>query len=343
MGQRPFVKFAAMLVFLSAPSTISLRASEVGVQPTKLIQRLRLGGDGRWDYLLVDPENKRLYIARSTRFMVVSTQTGELVGEIPDTPGAHGVALAKELGVGFTSNGQENQVSVFDLKALKVTKKVAVGQNPDAIVYHEPTRSVFVFNGQSHSVTVIDAVAQTAVATIPLAGKPEFAVADDHANIYVNIADKNTITVIDAEQREVKAVWPLAECEEPTGLAIDRGAGAAFASCGNKKLAVVDLRSGKVTQTVAIGDDCDAVAYDPKTNLVFASNGEGTLTVIAKDARGSYRVRQTLATQPGSKTMALDPSAQYLYIPAAKFSGPPTQKPRPKVVSGSFEVWVVSE
>jgi YVTN family beta-propeller protein len=304
---------------------------------------LKLGGEGRWDYLAVDPEAKRLYIARATRFMVVSTETGDLVGEVPDTRGAHGVAIANDLGLGFTSNGQENRASVFDLKTLKVTKKIETGQNPDAILYHAPTRSVFVFNGQSHSVTVIDAVAQTAVATIPLAGKPEFAVADDHANIYVNIADKNTITVIDAEQRKVKAVWPLAECEEPTGLAIDRSAGAAFASCGNKKLAVVDLRSGKVIQTIAIGDDCDAVAYDPMTNLVFASNGEGTLTVIAKDDRGSYHARQTLATQPGSKTMALDPSTQYLYIPAAKFSGPPTQKPRPKVVSGSFEVWVLSE
>jgi YVTN family beta-propeller protein len=343
MGQKPFVKFAAVLVFLSAASTISLRASEVGAQPAKLIQKLRLGGDGRWDYLLVDPENKRLYIARSTRFMVVNTQTGELVGEIPDTPGAHGVALAKELGVGFTSNGQENQVSVFDLKTLKVTKKVAVGQNPDAIVYHEPTRSVFVFNGQGHSATVIDAASLTVATTVPLAGKPEFAVADDHGNIYVNIADKNTITVIDAEKRNVKAVWPLSECDEPTGLAIDKKTNTAFTSCGNKKLAVLNLGTGKVAQLLPIGDDCDATAFDPKTNLVFASNGEGTVTVVEGDGHGSYRVRQTVVTMPGSKTMALDPISQKLYVPAAKFSGPPTQKPRPKVVPGSFEVWVLSE
>ena len=199
------------------------------------------------------------------------------------------------------------------------------------------------FNGQSHNATVIDAIAQAVVATIPLSGKPEFAVADDQGNIYVNIAEKNTITVIDAQSRKVKAVWPLTPCDEPTGLAIDRNTGTAFASCGNKWLAVVDLSTGKVRQTVAIGDDCDAVAYDAKTNLVFASNGEGTLTVIGKDARGSYSVRQTLTTQPGSKTMALDPSTRRIYVPTAKFTGPPTQKPRPKVVTGSFEIWVISE
>lgn len=343
MHRKRTMNLLFIVLTVVAAGSMSCRAEDTSARPVKVNRKLKLGGEGRWDYLAVDPEAKRLYIARATRFMVVSTETGDLVGEIPDTPGAHGVAIANDLGIGFTSNGQENRASVFDLKTLKVTKKIETGQNPDAILYHAPTRSVFVFNGNSHSVTVVDAVAQTAVATIPLAGKPEFAVADDHGNIYVNIADQNTITVIDAEQRKVKAVWQLGECEEPTGLAIDNSAGTALASCGNKKLAVVALSSGKVSQTVAIGDDCDAVAYDPKTNLVFASNGEGTLTVIAKDDRGSYHVRQTVATQPGSKTMALNPSTHYLYIPAAKFSGPPTQKPRPKVVPGSFEVWVLSE
>jgi DNA-binding beta-propeller fold protein YncE len=331
-----------LILALSFPSAIPLVAQVNGTQAAQTIHKLNLGGDGRWDYLVVDPDAKRLYVARATRFMVVNTETGDLAGEIADTPGAHGVALVPDLGIGFTSNGLENRTSVFDLKTLKVMKKIETGQNPDAILYNAPTRSVFVFNGQSHNATVIDASTQVAVATIPLAGKPEFAVADDKGNIYVNIADKNTVTVIDARARKVKAVWPLAPCDEPTGLAIDRNSGTAFASCGNKLLAVVDLGSGKVRKTVAIGDDCDAVAYDPKTDLVFASNGEGTLTVIGKDTKGSYSVRQTLTTQPGSKTMALDPTTQLLYVPAAKFTGPPTQKPRPKVVPGSFEIWVIS-
>jgi DNA-binding beta-propeller fold protein YncE len=331
-----------LILALSVPSVTPLMAQADGTQAAQTIHKLTLGGDGRWDYLVVDPDANRLYVARATHFMVVNIETGEMAGEIADTPGAHGVALAPDLGIGFTSNGQENRTSVFDLKTLKVAKKIETGQNPDAILYHAPTHSVFVFNGQSHNATVIDAVAQAAVSTIPLAGKPEFAVADDRGNIYVNIADKNTMTVIDARARKIKAVWPLAPCEEPTGLAIDRNTLTAFASCGNKLLAVVDLSTGKVRRTVAIGDDCDAVTYDPKTNLVFASNGEGTLTVIGKDAQGSYSVRQTLTTQPGSKTMALDPSTQRLYLPAARFTGPPTQKPRPKVVPGSFKIWVIS-
>ena len=309
----------------------------------RVVRKLPLGGDGRWDYLTVDSQAKRLYIARANRFMVVNTETGELAGEIPDTPGAHGVSIATDLGVGFTSNGQANDVSVFDLKTLSVTKKISTGQNPDAILYHAPTQSVFVFNGQSHTVSIIDAAALTVTATIPLAGKPEFAVADDHGNVYVNIADKNTITLIDAASRKVKYVWPLGPCEEPTGLSIDKSKGVAFASCGNHKLAVVDLSSGKVIQTVPIGDDCDATAFDPKTQRVFASNGEGNLTVIARNEHGSYQVQQTLATQAGSKTMALDSSSGQIYLPTGKFSGPPTQKPRPKLIPGSFEVWVISE
>lgn len=307
------------------------------------IRKLALGGDGRWDYLLVDSSANRLYIARATRFMVVDTQTGQVVGEIPDTPGAHGVAIAPEMGIGFTSNGQENKASVFDLKTLKVTKKIDTGKNPDAILYHPETKSVFVFNGTSHNATVIDAVAQAAVTTIPLAGKPEFAVADDNGNVFVNIADKNTITVIDAKKRAIKTAWPLTGCDEPTGLALDKATGTAFASCGNKKLVVVDTKSGKVKQTLPIGDDCDAVAFDSNRQMVFASNGEGTLTIIERDASGAYGVAQTLTTQPGSKTMALDATGQRIYLPAARFDGPPTQRPRPKVVPGSFEVWVISE
>jgi YVTN family beta-propeller protein len=309
----------------------------------KVLRQLPLGGDGRWDYLLVDPDTKRLFIARSTRFMVVNTESGELIGEIPDTPGAHGVALASDLGVGFTSNGQENRVSVFDLKTLRVKNKIETGKNPDAIVYHAATREVFVFNSRSHDVTVIDAASQRAIATISLRGKPEFAVADDHGNIYVNVADNNSMAVIDAAERKVKATWPLGSCEEPTGLALDLTNRTAFASCGNKRLAVISLADGRVRQTVPIGDDCDAVAFDPTSGLVFASNGEGTLTSIRKNEGGTYDVNQTLHTKPGSKTMALDTSTQRIYVPAAKFTGPPTAKPRPQVIPGSFEVLVISE
>jgi YVTN family beta-propeller protein len=329
------------LAFVRAGSMLAV-AIDNSASP-KVLRHLPLGGEGRWDYLLVDSETNRLYIARSTRFMVVNTESGELIGEIPDTPGAHGVALAADLGTGFTSNGQEDRVSVFDLKTLKVQKKIETGKNPDAIVYHAATHEVFVFNGRSHDVTVIDAVSQRAIAAISLRGKPEFAVADDRGNIFVNVADNNSMAVIDAAQRKVKATWPLGPCEEPTGLALDPKNRIAFASCGNKRLAVISLADGKVKQTVPIGDDCDAVAFDPESGLVFASNGEGTLTSIGKNEGGSYQVNQTLQTKPGSKTMALNTSTQRIYVPAAKFTGPPTAKPRPQVIPGSFEVLVISE
>lgn len=331
--------FAALAITTIGSAPLAGQNKTAG--PMRVVRKLPLGGDGRWDYLTVDAN--RLYIARATRFMVVNIEKGEFVGEIPDTPGAHGVAIATELGMGFTSNGQSNDVSVFDVKTLAVTKKIPTGQNPDAILYYAPTRSVFVFNGQSHSVSVIDAASLSVTATIPLAGKPEFAVADDHGNVYVNIADKNAITVIDAASRKVKGMWPLGSCEEPTGLSIDKSKSVLFASCGNQKLAVVDLSTGKVIQTVPIGDDCDATAFDPNKQLVFASNGEGSLTVIARDDRGSYHVQQTLATQTGSKTMALDSSSGRIYLPTGKFSGPPTQKPRPTLIPGTFEVWVIAE
>jgi len=332
-----------VILVLASASYMPLMGADNSWQPAKILRQLSLGGEGRWDYLLVDPDAQRLYIARSTRFMVVSTESGDLIGEIPDTPGAHGVALAKDLGIGFTSNGQENKVSVFDLKTLKVENKIETGKNPDAILYHASTHTVFVFNGQSRSATIIDAKTQRAVATLSLAGKPEFAVTDDQGSIYVNIADSNSMTVIDAAKRQVKATWPLGSCEEPTGLALDVKSRTAFASCGNKKLAVVNLADGRVRQTVPIGDDCDAVVYDPKSELVFTSNGEGTLTSIGKAEDGSYRVRQTLPTRLGSKTMALDASTQLLYVPAARFTGPPAAKPRPQVIPGSFEILVISE
>jgi len=337
----PALAIVGLAVVLA--SSVPVVGADNSTGPAKMLRQLPLGGDGRWDYLLVDPDTKRLYIARLIRFMVVNTESGELIGEIPDTPGAHGVALASDLGMGFTSNGQENRVSVFDLKTLQVKNKIETGKNPDAILYHAGTHTVFAFNGQSHNVTVIDAASERAIATIALSGKPEFAVADDHGNIYVNIADNNSMAVIDASQRKVKSTWPLGSCEEPTGLALDLESRTAFASCGNKKLAVISLADGKVRQTVPIGDDCDAVAFDPKSGLVFASNGEGTLTVIGKAQDGSYRVRQNLQTRPGSKTMALDTSTQHLYIPAARFTGPPTAKPRPQVIPASFEVLVISE
>ena len=341
---KSFLAGTSFLIIVSVSIfATSLVAADSKTQQPDNVRKLTPGGDERWDYLVFDPATNRLYISRTTRVMVVDAESGKAIGEIPNTPGVHGIALAPDLGVGFTSNGKENKVSVFDLKALKELKKIETGQNPDSILYHTPTHQLFVFNGASHDVTVIDAAKQSVVATIPVAGRPEFSVADDNGNIYFNIEDKNSLAVIDAAQRKVKTVWSLGTCEEPTGLAIDIKSQTAFSACANKQLAVVDLNTGKVTQTVPIGDDCDAVTFDPVTGNVLASNGEGMLTLIHPGNDGKYAVRNTIATQSGSKTMALDVEHHRVYVPAAKFTGKPTARPRPQPVAGSFEVLVISE
>jgi YVTN family beta-propeller protein len=333
---------SAVLAVVIIATSASLGAQTATPHFT-VISKFPLEGSGRWDYLYVDTESRRLYMAQTTHVVVLNADTGAVLGDIPDTPGAHGIAIAPELGIGFTSNGGENKVSVFDLKTLKVLSKIETGANPDSILFHPATHAVFVQNGKSDSSTIIDAVKRTVIATIPLTGRPEFSVYDDHGNVFINLEDKSAITVIDAASKKVTATWPIAGCEEPTGLAIDRGSHMLFSACANKVLAIVDSDSGKVIQTLPIGDDCDAVALDPDTGYVFASNGEGMLTIIHRDASGKYAIEQTLPSVPGSKTMALDPSTHKIYLPSAKFTGSPTGHPRPSVVPGSIEVLVVGQ
>ncbi len=235
----------------------------------------KVGGDGGWDYLTFDKASNRLFISRSTHVIVMDADSGKVVGDIPDTPGVHGIALAPEFGRGFVSNGRENTVSVFELSSLKVLSKIKVGENPDAILYDPASKRVFSFNGHSHDVTAIDAAKSTVLGTIKVDGKPEFAVSDEKGEIFVNIEDKSELMALDPNKLEVKARWPLAPCEEPSGLAIDRKNRRLFSGCGNKLMSVVDADSGKLVTTVPIGDGVDANAFDPETGLAFASCGEG--------------------------------------------------------------------
>jgi YVTN family beta-propeller protein len=332
--------FATVIMPMISASAL---AAETTTAQFKIVSKFPMEGSGRWDYLFVDTESRRLFMTRATHVAVLNADTGAVLGDIPDTPNAHGIAIANDLGVGFISSGGENKVSVFDLKTLKVLTKIDTGGNPDSIFYYPATHTVFVQNGKSNSSTVIDAAKRTVVATIPVGGRPEFTVYDDQGNVFINLEDKSSIVEIDAAEKKVKATWPLTGCEEPTGLAIDRSAHKLFSACANKVLAVVDTESGKVLQTLPIGDDCDAVAFDAETGYIFASAGEGTLTVIHADASGKYAVVQSLASMPGSKTMALDPSTHKIYIPSAKFTGSPTGHPRPSVVPGSIEMLVVGQ
>ena len=313
----------------------------------QLKQKYVLGGDGGWDYLTYDPAGKRLFISRATRVMVVDPAKGTVITEIPDTNGVHGIAIAQDLGKGFTSNGRDNSVTVFDLKTLKTTATIKIdGQNPDAILYDDASKRVFTFNGRSNNATVIDAEKGTVVATIPLDGKPEFAASDGKGTVFVNIEDKSEQTSIDAKAAKVIKSWPLAPCEEPSGLAIDRKHHRLFAGCHNKMMAVVDTESGKVVATPAIGQGVDANAFDPGTQLAFSSNGDGTLTVVHQDSADKYTVADNAETQRSARTMALDTDNHDVYLVAAEIEEAPPAKegerPRRTMKPGTFTLLVMT-
>jgi YVTN family beta-propeller protein len=313
-----------------------------------LIKTYKLGGDGGWDYLTFDRASNRLYISRSTHVIVINPESGETVGDIPDTPGVHGIALAPEFGRGFVSNGRDGTVSVFDLTTLKVLSPIKVGENPDAILYDPASKRVFTFNGRSHDATAIDAAKGTVVGTIKLEGKPEFAVSDEKGEIFVNIEDKSELFAIDPAKLEVKSRWPLAPCEEPTGLAIDRKHRRLFSGCSNKLMAILDADSGKLISTLPIGDGVDATAFDPETGLVFASCGEGVLTVVHEDSADKFSITETVPTERGARTMTLDPAKHEIFLVTAKFGPPPAPTaeqphPRPAILPDSFVVLVVGK
>ncbi|HKU28467.1 MAG TPA: hypothetical protein VJQ54_23565, partial [Candidatus Sulfotelmatobacter sp.] len=233
-----------------------------------VIKTYKLGGEGGWDYLTVDASARRFYISRGTHVIVLDADSGKNVGDIPDTPGVHGIALAPELGKGFVSNGREGTVTIFDMKTLAPSgSKAKAGENPDAILYDPATKRVFTFNGRSHDSTAIDAESGKVLGTIQLDGKPEFAASDAKGEIFVNIEDKSELTVIDPAKLEVKTKWPLAPCTEPSGLAMDRQHRRLFVGCDNKMMAVVDADSGKVLASPAIGEGVDATAFDDETGI----------------------------------------------------------------------------
>jgi len=280
---------------------------------------------------------------------VLDADSGKNVGDIPDTPGVHGIALAPELGKGFVSNGREGTVTVFDLSTLAPSgSKIKVGENPDAILYEPATKRVFTFNGRSQDSTAIDAASGKVLGTIKLDGKPEFAASDAKGEVFVNIEDKSELTVIDPNKLEVKTKWPLAPCTEPSGLALDRKNRRLFVGCDNKMMAVVDADSGKVLATPAIGEGVDATAYDDETGLAFASCGEGVLTVVREDSPQKFSVVENVKTEPGARTMALDTKTHKVFTVTAKFGPPPAATadnphPRRTILPDTFEVLVLSK
>jgi DNA-binding beta-propeller fold protein YncE len=310
-------------------------------------QEIAIGGEGGWDYLSVDPTSHRLFISHATKIVVVDTATNKVVGEIADTPGVHGFAIAPELGRGFASNGRENKVSIVDLETLKTLSKVETGENPDAILYESGQREVYTFNGRGHSATVFDPTTGKVVVTIPVGGKPEFAQADPAAGrVYFNLEDKSEVLAIDTKTHEIVAHWPIAPGEEATGMAIDLAHHRLILGCGNAKMIVMDSTSGKVVATIAAGEGIDATSFDSATQLAFASaGGSGSVTIAHEDAPDKFTVVQTLPTARGARTMTLDPVTHKIYLATAQFE--PQSAPadggashRPKMIPGTFKLLV---
>jgi len=334
------------VVFLVTSLVVPSAARAEQAPRYRVVQRVRVGGDGGWDYLTVDSPARRLYVTHGTRVLVFDADTLAPVGEIPGTAGVHGVALAPDLGRGFTSNGRTSTITIFDLKTLKVIDEVKVtGENPDAILYDPASKQVFAFNGRSANVTVLDAATGKVNGTVALGGKPEFAATDLEGRIFVNIEDKSEVAVLDARSLEVLKRWPLAPCEEPSGLAIDRKGKKLFVGCSNRMMAILDTTTGAVVATVPIGEGVDANAFDPETGLAFSSNGEGTLTVARQDSPGRFSVVESVQTQRGARTMALDEKTHRIFLVTAEFGPPPSPTaeqphPRPSLVPGTFTLLV---
>lgn len=312
--------------------------------PYAVLDHWKIGGMGGWDYLTSDSAAHLLYLTHGPRVEVINTSTGKSVGAITGLKGTHGVALDAEGRFGYISDGQGNDVMIFDRKSFASVKIVPTGTNPDGIIYEPTTKTVWAFNGRSNDVTVIDTATQTSIATIKLPGKPEFPQVDGKGDVFVNIEDKNSVVRLDASEKSIKRIWKLTACESPSGMAIDTAHHRLFSVCDGNKMAVIDTESGKELASPAIGEGPDAAGYSSKQQLAFSSNGDGTLTVV--DASHGYTPLQTVATQKGARTMAYDESTDRIYLVSAEFGSKPAataENPRPRaaIVPDSFTVLVV--
>lgn len=332
-----------LLACMLAASLSPVACAAPGTSGYHVAKTLPIGGDTGWDYATVDTQNRRVYVSHGTHVVVLDADSFATVGDIPGLQGVHGIAIADDLGRGFISDGRANNIVVFDLKTLKATGTVNAGTNPDAIIYDPVTKRVFALNGRSKDATVMSASDHSVAGTIALGGKPEFGVADGRGNVYVNIEDTSEILHVDAKGLAVVHRYSIKPCEEPSGLAMDLKSRRLFAGCGNKMLAVVDADSGKLIAHPAIGDGVDANAFDPGTNYVFSSNGDGTLTVIHEDSPDKYSVVENVPTKRSARTMALDTKTHNVFLAAADFEAPAAGERRGKMKPGSFVVLVLTK
>jgi DNA-binding beta-propeller fold protein YncE len=327
-------------------STLSFGMACKADGPYHFITQIPVGGDGGWDYLSVDPMAHRLYVSHGTEVVVIDLKNNQVVGEITNTPGVHGVAIAPELGLGVTSNGRENKAGIVDLKTLQTLSKVDTSEGPDGMIYNPARQEAYLFCGEAQAATVVDVKGQKVVATIPLDGSPEFAQADPKANrVYNNIESKSEIAEIDGDAHTVITNWPLAPGESPSGMAIDVDNHRLFSGCHNRLMVMMDNTTGKIVATVPIGMGVDANAFDPGTKLAFASCRDGTTTIAHEDSPDKLTVVQKLATEPGARTMALDPDTHNIYLATAQVDTSTNQpasgeRRRMRFVPGTFKILV---
>lgn len=335
--------FQWILIVMVLCGTAAL-AAQSNVSHYRIANRFQVEGDGFWDLLAVDDATGRVFLSHGMVVDVVDGKTGALIAAIQDTKGAHGIALARDVKKGFITCGRDSCVAIFNLDSLKVVARVPVtGRNPDAILYEPSSHRVFAFNGGSANATVIDAKTNKVVGTVALGGKPELPAADGKGTVYVNLEDKSMVDVIDAGAMKVKAEWPIAPGEEPTGLAMDAATRRLFIACHNKMMIVMDADNGKIVANVPIGERVDGADFDPGLKRAYSSNGDGTLTVIQEVNANSFTVLENVATQIGARTLAVDAKTHHIYLPTAAFGPAPAPtvehpRPRPTIVPGSFVI-----
>src|SRR5690242_4755142 len=333
--------------WIAALFVLAAATMQAGAQPAAgyhIVSSFTLGGDGGWDYLNLDPASGNLFITRGTHVMVVNPATGKLVTDIGGLQGIHGTAFAG--GRAYVTEGGANRLAVYDSKTFGKLAEIPVGARPDGVLYDAGSGRIFTFNGTSHDATAVDVASGKAVGTVALGGKPEAAVSDGAGTIFVNIEDKSELVAFDAGTLAVKQHYPLAPCEEPSGMAADLAHGRIFSGCDNKMIAVTDMKTGKVVAQIPIGEGVDANRFDPATRLVFSSNGEsGTLTIAHEDSPNKFTVLQDLKTAEGARTMELDAKSHRVYVVTAdRNPGTPSAaqpKPRPVPVPGTFRLLVI--
>lgn len=325
------------LIFLLFAATACL----LGQPSYRVTHTYLLGGDGSWDYVVPDPPNHRVFLARQTRVMVVDENTGKLLGEVTGINGAHGTAVAESTGHGFATSGNDQSVVMFDLKTFKALGRIHAAEDADAILYDKPSNRVFTLNGDAHSSTVIDPKEGKLITNIDLGGKPEYGVSAGDGKVYANLTDISEVVEIDAKSATVARRWPTAPCKQPVSMAIDTAHHRLFSGCRSGLMAVSDYQAGKIVATIPIGAGVDGAGYDPTYGDAFASTADGKLTVIHQDTPDQYHVAQNVETPERSRNMGLDPTNHRIFVVSAKFGPAPQGKGRPPVLPGTFTLMVI--